>query len=168
MATCAAPLPNTQRTQAQRDLVINHNQIARRIGIKLFHQRLNRDAAQVHERFRLGQHDLPAGNPGGGRKCPAATVVHRHPTLLRQPVDSQKTRVMGGELVFDTWVSQADHQGRTLSFPVHYVSQAQSQVTSFRPFPQPRPESRSCPSWPLPAPLELLPPPRPPPAPLLP
>ena len=51
-----------KRTQPQRDLVVNHDQIARWIGAKLFHQRLNRDAAQVHERFRLGQHHFSAGD----------------------------------------------------------------------------------------------------------
>src|SRR6202789_3702514 len=78
------PLPDAQRAQGKSDLVINHNQIA---GIELFHQRLNRDAAQVHVRLRLGQNHFSAGDAGSGGQPPAAAVGYGNATLLRQPVD---------------------------------------------------------------------------------
>src|ERR1700722_10648053 len=161
MAASTAALPDTQRAQAQRNLVVNYDQVARRVGIKLSDQRLNRDATQVHVGLGLGQNDVPAGDACGGCQCPAAAVVSRHAALLRQPVDSQKTHIVGGELVLDTRVSKANHYGWPLSFLVHFVSQAQSLVTSSRPFQQPDPGSRPCPSSPLPAPPELPRPPHP-------
>src|SRR6201996_1025426 len=149
VSSIAAPFPDAQRPQTQRDLVVDHDQVTRRVGIKLVDQRANRHTAQVHVGFGFGQNYISPSDPGGGCQSAAAPVFHRHTTLFCQPVDGQKPRVMRSELVFDPRVSQADHEGRPVLLFFHRIRQVQSRVTSCRPFPQPHPEFRSCPSWPL-------------------
>ncbi len=89
------PLPDAQRSQtAARS---RHKSQSDRVAIEfeLFHQRLNREAAQVHERLRLGQNHVSARNARGGSQRPAAAIAHHRPVCSASRSIARKPALCG-------------------------------------------------------------------------
>ena len=164
----AAPFPDAQRAQGKSDLVVNHDQIARRVGIELFHQRLNRDAAQVHVRLRLGQNHFSAGDAGRGRQRPAAAVATATP-----PCSASRSMARKPALCGVNWYSMPGFpRPTTRAGPFRSLRPPSSPSSEpgyfFAPFSAAGSGAPSCPSWPLRVPPESQQPPHRPPAPPLP
>src|ERR1700733_11566702 len=109
-------LPYPQRAERQIQLVIQHEQIAARINVKLVHQRRDRKTAEVHEGLRLGQNHSTSGDLNLCRERPAGAVGHHCTAIIGDPVYSKKTRIVRRELVFDSRIAETDDQQHARSF----------------------------------------------------
>src|ERR1019366_2881033 len=70
----------------------------------------HRQAAQVHEGFRLGQHHFGLADAGPRGLRATVAVVHPYAALLGNTVHRQKPHVVRCELVFDARIAEPDDQ----------------------------------------------------------
>src|SRR5581483_3368152 len=104
------PLPDANLPQRKIQLVVNDDQILRRIGLILLEQFPHSHAAQVHVGLWLRQQNLLLLHYGAGSERSAIPVSDFHAGVVRQAINRQKAQVVGRELVFDSRIAQANDQ----------------------------------------------------------
>src|SRR5664279_990916 len=105
-----ASLPNPQRAERQIELVVEQYQVLFGLHLVLRYQFAHRQAAQVHEGFRLGQHHFGFADAGPRGLRATVAVVHPHAALLGYTVHRQKPHVVRCELAFDARIAEPDDQ----------------------------------------------------------
>ena len=74
------------------------------------YQFTNRDAAQVHESFGLGQQNLLAINFSPGRQRAALAISDFNAAIVSDTINGQKSQIVRRELVFNSRIAQPDNQ----------------------------------------------------------